>query len=1098
MHGDFSRWNFDGRTNHQGILHQQGRLLVDDDVNHQTFFSIRWQQLAGRDIIGPGVAAIPAEEPDALAILGAVIAGDAASIQLHGGRGWVNGQLLHLRDDVTWRATRIGTVTDHGAPGTRDAIVLETWLESVSAFQDTSLLEPALGGVDTTERLQLATALRLVRMTEDEHCDDVARRIGADPGGRLTVTLEPGGTSGDPDCPIEDPGGYHGPEHHLYRLECMRTDAGADWIKWSRYGGGLVGRGRFDLTTGKLHLDANRRAIATSGLPGPLYVEALVRDDDLGHWRVAYGGMGSLANDDEIDLGARHVGTGDIAGTVFVRIWDGAAPISTFPATGALLPFGDGIIVAIESAGSPGDYWTFTVRAGLPNASTLLAAQSAHGVARSRVPLGVVTWPAAGGGAPEIDDCRRPLAPLTRRDGCCTVRVGDGVTSHGDVTSLQEAFDRLPEDGGTICVLPGRHDGGHLSGARNVTIHGCGPLSVIVPVEGATAAIRVTGSTVVRIHDLFVDATEGAVGIRVGGPASADACAFVTIERVWALARDRSAIHATSTMVLAIRDCVAASGTPAPTEDAPSWAAITVAARDAVVERNFVVGATSGGSNPNVNLSAGPSAGGGVPLGSFTSFTGPLVTLFTGRVGLGGIWVRGGSERVRVVDNDISGGLGHGVVLGHADVDTTSAPWPGLDLDLGLGWPFGGDGPCAACADGGSWIPWVDPSPTVTRLVPGPALREIEVAGNRIRNMGMSAVGVGAFFGQPQTEPPNPVAIRIETLAIRDNALTACLTRDLAPIAPSSLGLLGYGAIALADTHTLTVAGNRIDRIGVNRTDPVCGVYVLRAEQATVRDNRMHQIGRALTAGTGEPGPRGGVWIERSLSSLAIRGNDIVAAVGPALRAACSGATTIIDNALASRSLDSGDAAMTGTTVRLLTPDLAATPGLLLDLGAAIRYPPPDGEAVTITVQDNAAYGVVFADNQVSSMHSVTGGLPHAPIAILGFFDVGFTGNQCVVASAPVDSFATQATIVARTLRVGGNRFTEALARCVVASAVAYGRLAIVSTNIADHCLVAGATRLVMTDNLADALGLGTACEVLANDIVGRIAVASPPPPPPI
>jgi len=58
-------------------------------------------------------------------------------------------------------------------------------------------------------------------------------------------------------------------------------------------------------------------------------------------------------------------------------------------------------------------------------------------------------------GVGTIEDCRRVFQPLTRLGTCCTYRVGDGIVSRGDFTSIQAAVDALPPEGGKICVLPG-------------------------------------------------------------------------------------------------------------------------------------------------------------------------------------------------------------------------------------------------------------------------------------------------------------------------------------------------------------------------------------------------------------------------------------------------------------------------------------------------------------------------------------------------------------------------------------------------------------------------------------------------------------------
>ena len=60
-------------------------------------------------------------------------------------------------------------------PGVRDAVVLEAWQESVSAFQEPlHLLEPALGGPDTTERVRVCAALKLMRLGPNDDCSAVA------------------------------------------------------------------------------------------------------------------------------------------------------------------------------------------------------------------------------------------------------------------------------------------------------------------------------------------------------------------------------------------------------------------------------------------------------------------------------------------------------------------------------------------------------------------------------------------------------------------------------------------------------------------------------------------------------------------------------------------------------------------------------------------------------------------------------------------------------------------------------------------------------------------------------------------------------------
>ena len=78
MQGDFSVLNFDPHEharavdapelgvlrNANGVLHQQGRVTTDADLTEGQLLQLAWSGQAGRDIIGAGVCAVPATEPE--------------------------------------------------------------------------------------------------------------------------------------------------------------------------------------------------------------------------------------------------------------------------------------------------------------------------------------------------------------------------------------------------------------------------------------------------------------------------------------------------------------------------------------------------------------------------------------------------------------------------------------------------------------------------------------------------------------------------------------------------------------------------------------------------------------------------------------------------------------------------------------------------------------------------------------------------------------------------------------------------------------------------------------------------------------------------
>src|SRR6266545_3103786 len=273
VHGDFSNSVAEGFA---GVLFQEGRVLSDIDGTSQTLITTDWQDTAARDTIGSCVAAVPASAPDSFRIEAADLAAGAITLTVHPGRVWADGLLTRLEGPppVHRRATYLQPPVQSPAAteatianGIRDAVILEVWREAISAFQlPEVLLEPALGGPDTTERLNTAFAFRLYRMAAGDTCESITDNLDDNIAakGRLTATLQPTVAIGG-DCPVIEGGGYTGLEHSLYRIEIAEAP-GAPRFKWSRFNGGLVGRALFDAVALRATITANLQAITSSGL----------------------------------------------------------------------------------------------------------------------------------------------------------------------------------------------------------------------------------------------------------------------------------------------------------------------------------------------------------------------------------------------------------------------------------------------------------------------------------------------------------------------------------------------------------------------------------------------------------------------------------------------------------------------------------------------------------------------------------------------------------------------------------------------------------------------------------------------------------------
>ena len=310
MKGDFSRLQHGEAEAYTGVLHQQGRVLTDADWNAGTAIEAGLRKLLGRDVIGPNLVGVPIERRHDLQVTGATADAGGVTVTMNPGRGWIDGLPVRVPGDMPlalsapWAGPPLQSpqpVVGSVAAGVRDAVVLEAWEEAFSAFQDpTRLLEPALGGPDTTERVRVGWRLKLFRLEPGEDCGNIAERLAddLDSRGRLTVTPAPSlAVAGD--CPVTLGGGYTGFEHWLYRVEVATPDAGGNArFKWSRFNGGLVGRAVYESATDELVLRANDQMINHSGLTD-FFVEVLAPGpaDEPGAWRAVMSADATLASD---------------------------------------------------------------------------------------------------------------------------------------------------------------------------------------------------------------------------------------------------------------------------------------------------------------------------------------------------------------------------------------------------------------------------------------------------------------------------------------------------------------------------------------------------------------------------------------------------------------------------------------------------------------------------------------------------------------------------------------------------------------------------------------------------------------------------------
>jgi len=1087
MKGDFSNWRNEAGHNFAGVLHQQGRVLLDADWNAQTAIANYWQDTAGNDIIGARVAAVPASLPNSFKVTAAAHAGGSDDVQLEilPGRVWADGLLTELFGDnaVSRHATYLKPpVQDPGfdvstiAAGVRDAVILEVWREEINAFQLPDLLiEPALGGPDTTERVHTAFAFRLMRLAAGDTCENISDRLQDDfsKKGKLKVSLEPDLIGGG-DCPTVAGGGYVGFEHNLYRIEIADVDSGPPQFKWSQYGGGLVGRGRFDAVPQTVTIKANLQAITNWGLSS-VFLDALEFEKDLGHWRLTYCAKATL-NNDVLTLGSKIFGTippnPQPTDTTFFRLWNDIALVTDF--ADKEIPNDLGIILEFDApAGAnyvPGDFWTFAVRAGeIFNPQVLIDHKAPQGIHYHRVPLAVLDWVSNTTVADPIEDCRHLFQPLTRLATCCSFRVGDGMSSWGDFDKIQDAINALPAAGGEVCVLPGEYkENVVIAGRRNVTIKGCGKRSRLVAVKDEPA-ILIKDSQLIKIESLAIFATQKGPGVSLEGEEmkgeQGGDTRDITLEKLYIEAAQRSAIEAMFAIAVTIRGCdIEMSDEPS---DAPG---IFFTGDDSWIEHNIV--RVISARFKNVEL-----------LGE-TLDTEAFLTVSAGR---GGIQIGGTSDRVRIFDNLIQGGQGNGITLG-------SLAEVGQDRPIKIYVP-GTKGildPCDPCKDvDTSKPPGISVDPGV-EIVSAGALNEIYIERNLIYNMGSNGIGVASFWDLREKDE----FITVDRLTIVDNEIRRCMLRNVADIPDSMLNSVGYGGIALADVDYLVIRDNIIENNGPSQLFPICGIFVLHGDGIEISRNRILNNGAErgeASAKNAHPGARGGIYIvfavaprvptqpksqgkvapaQIGVPAAKIHDNIVSSPLGQALILAALGPVSVLGNQLTTHGVIVRQDSSTFWAATVLILNLGLSNELYFQMlgfvavmlgqvkakdtytieGDTLVSPKPglDDESLG---QYLANGNVLFANNQcVLDLMDDVQDLAISSIMIASLDDVGFHNNQCDCDLPLGDVIFSHAILFGMSLRVTDNRFKEGLLGAWL-SAMTMGMLNMTTNNQATHCL---------------------------------------------
>jgi hypothetical protein len=527
MSGDYSRFTHDPAKRYGGVRQQQGRVALDSDWNEQRDILERRFRLLAQDALGPEAIAWRTT-PEAFEIR--VIAGAPPDLSIGEGRAYVDGWLAeHLPGEGATYLAQPFLPDPPPLPATGGVLVfLRLFEREITWVEDPGLIDPALGGADTTTRAQMAWQVVAVAPPDGEAVCDVdpyalfppsPARLSTD----ATLAPEP-----DDPCVLPPEDGYRGTVNSLYRVEVHTPGPmGTATFKWSRDNASVVSPvtaiavagGRTTVTVDRIGRDPVLRFLPLHwveltddhrelmGEPGEMALILTVDEDaqtvTLDRAVPSAGGRAFGATAEEIE--ARHtrlVAWGQTIATNGTLTADGTIPIVAGPIP---LELGIEATFTLDGGGDfqVGDWWVFAARTADASVERLTAAPP-RGVRSRWMQLAAI--PDMADLTAEPFDCR-PRAPGC--DCCCEITIGRGTGAAGDYDDLASAIAALPgvAPDESVHVIVCFGPGDFVIPARvdidrpNLTIRGCGPATRLLPRDAPAMTLAGTRQT---LEDLTI------------------------------------------------------------------------------------------------------------------------------------------------------------------------------------------------------------------------------------------------------------------------------------------------------------------------------------------------------------------------------------------------------------------------------------------------------------------------------------------------------------------------------------------------------------------------------------------------------------------
>jgi len=601
MNGDFSRLTFAEKNHYRRVLMQQGRVEIDADGNEQIAIDEHIGATTTTDVVGQ--SGYPVTAPPAGAPVGGFALGlspGGADLTIAPGRMYVDGILVEndAPDATLLNQPDMPTMTTAADLGATQSGVyvayLDVWERLVTALDNPSIRESALGGPDTSVRTQVVWQVKLAYSGPVPAAGSPMPTCATAgepwlPGAASTGTLAASSAAPGSDLPCILPPetGYQRLENQLYRVEIHEPGQdGTATFKWSRENGSVVA-----LISAIPPSGSGSGSGGTSGTGFSVTVTSLSNDPSLG---LQAGDWVELT-DDASELTAGHgtlypvTSTPTDGHTVTITVGS-AVPAVNLPlhpklrrwdqgsaggsqgitvTSGAAIPLEGGVQVQF-SAGTyhAGDYWLIPARTATSiqqgyvewpvDGSSNPLPQPPAGIRHHYAQLGLVQFTAPGtfggiGTATTPTDCRLPFLPLTsllpkQSLSPCTivVRPGEGweqpiLTYFANAPSTNGQAARLDAE---ICFPIGTFPVSNplvIANAGHIRISGAGWGTQLIAADegGIESVLQFTNCLSVGVRDLYgetsqVSSARSSAGRNhINGTVAFSNCGEVSVEEAW-------------------------------------------------------------------------------------------------------------------------------------------------------------------------------------------------------------------------------------------------------------------------------------------------------------------------------------------------------------------------------------------------------------------------------------------------------------------------------------------------------------------------------------------------------------------------------------